>query len=199
MSEIIVSKVLPPELAITGADSHLYRIGVSMQRTTSVQRKIYYKPIVVFIILFEQLVRNLIFIALPEQNTWFYAVLGDFGHFMGVRQATNIVVALIMVQIISCQLIFFRNYMKSLNPIDLRVFEVMSGLMPPNSIGLDDKQIVMKLRKVFNRYINIANYYSKLISIQTFLVVFFSYYIKLSRRYFIIYGIPHTILTMIVA
>jgi len=101
MSEIIASKVLPPDVVITGADSHLYRIGVSMQRTTSVQRKIYYKPIVVFIILFEQLVRNLIFIALPEQNTWFYAVLGDVGHFMGVRQATNIVMALVMVQIIN--------------------------------------------------------------------------------------------------
>ena len=139
MAEIFASKVLPPEVVITGADSHLYRIGVSMHKTASVQRKIYHKPIIVFIILFEQLIRNLIFIALPEQNTWFYAVLGDFGHFMGVRQATNIVVALVMVQVISCQLIFFRNYMKSLNPIDLRVFEVMSCLMPPNSIGLDDK------------------------------------------------------------
>ena len=183
MSEIIASKVLPPEVVITGADSHLYRIGISMQNTGPIKRKWYFKPIIVFMVLFQQLVRSLAFISLPGQSIWFYACLGDVGYFMGLRLHTNIVISVIMIQMLACQMIFFSNYMKRIIPKDLRVFQVMSGLISPQSIGLNDTKIIHKLLKVFNRFLSLGYKCVQFISILCFTVIFFTYYFKLSGLY----------------
>ena len=133
----VPSKVLPPEMRIPGADTHLYRIGVQMSPTGAVHRKACFHPIVVFIVLLQLLIRNILFIALPEQSVWFYAVMGDIGYFMGLRIHCNIVMALVFIQAICFQMISYWNTVQGIIPIDLRVFQVMSGAIAPQTIGLN--------------------------------------------------------------
>jgi len=81
MIEINSYKLLPPELAIKGAKTHLYRIGLSLYKSGSVERKWFYNPILVFIIITQLLVRNIVFLVLPQMDDWFYLYLGDIAYF----------------------------------------------------------------------------------------------------------------------
>ncbi|CAG2171636.1 unnamed protein product [Oppiella nova] len=161
--KIVPTEKLPKELAIKGADSHLYRIGISMQKMSPLKRKWYYNPIIVLILIFQQLIRSIAFIKHPtEQSLWFYASLGDVGYFMGVGLHTNMLIVVIMSSLLSSYLIFFRNYLKRVKPTDLRVFQVMAGVISPDTIALDSPEIIHKLLKVFKRFLSLP--YSKVMS-----------------------------------
>ena len=45
----------------------------------------------------------------------------------------------------SSQLLNFYNFMNGIKPRDLSVFSMLSGLITPISIGIHDKQVVIKL------------------------------------------------------
>jgi len=83
MIEINSYKLLPPELAIKGAKTHLYRIGLSLYKSGSVERKWFYNPILVFIIITQLMVRNIIFFLLPEMDERVYLYWGDVPYFIG--------------------------------------------------------------------------------------------------------------------
>ena len=146
MDKIHVKKVIPPELVIRGAESNLYRIGLSLYKTGSVKRKWFYNPILVFIITTQLLIRNIVFILLPEMSEEFYLYLGDAGYFMGPRIQTETTGSLVILISILSQIMNFYNYINGIKPMDLKVFSMVSnGLITHKSIGFNDKQMVYKL------------------------------------------------------
>jgi len=99
MDEIQLNRVLPQELVINGAESHLYRIGLSLYKTGSVKRKWFYNPILVFIITFQLFVRNIMFL-LPELAMSFTSIWVDVGYLIDARiQANILTVIAIMISI----------------------------------------------------------------------------------------------------
>jgi len=195
MSQVFgASELIPKERVIISAGSHLYRIGLSPYKTRKIERNMFFKPIIIFIVLLLQLIRSLVLIVLPEKSHTFHAFMGDFAHFMGIRIQCHIALALLHIQAMVSQIIFLVNYMNQTKPTDLRIFDVMSGLMTPQSMGLIDKKIVFKLNLMFKRVIIFGNQYNRFIPIQVFLVVFISFYSNLSTIDLFIYGLPNTII-----
>src|ERR1700761_6109538 len=62
-----------------------------------------------------------------------------------VWQKLSIFVISISIIALSSQLLNFYNFMNGIKPRDLCVFRMLSGLITPISIGIHDKQVVIKL------------------------------------------------------
>ena len=148
MSELDLNKCLPPELTIESVDDILYRIGLCL---TSVRdrpkRKLIDHPLIVFIIISLSLTERLITFSLSEENDLIFKMLSDMGYFIGVRQHFGAVLILNSSLLLSSQLIYYNNYRNGIKPTFLRVFQMMSGLVSPKSLGLTDEEEVRKLLK----------------------------------------------------
>ena len=71
-----------------------------------------------------------------------------FHKFLGLEFILKLII-IGCIFVISNQLIYYYNYCKGIEPTFLSVFEMMSGLVTPNSIGLSDPQSVVRFIKTF--------------------------------------------------
>ena len=152
MNRFNPSVLLVPELRVVGADSLLYRIGLSLFKTDSDQnRSLFYNPILICIILLQTLVKNIYLLTQidTEYSDEYYMYFGDVGHFFNLKVQLELMIALVSVHPLVAQLIHIWNYKHDIKPTDLRLFQMISGLRTPESIGLYDKQLVYKLIKLY--------------------------------------------------
>ena len=197
-----INRVIPGSLAITHAGTHFYSIGLSAHKPLNApKRRWFHKPIVVFATLFSQLIiRQLVSILIPQQNPEFYAIIGDFTYFFG-KVWVNASIGMIVVSTIALfsQLLNFYNFMNGIKPRDLSVFSMLSGLITPISIGIHDKQVVIKLltfsRKCikYTEIITNAIFYMSLISI----ILIFTVGMKSPTYIMVLFASFHCILTAI--
>src|SRR5882672_4761078 len=106
--DLSVNKVIPLTLAITDAGTDLYSIGLSNHKPFNApKRRWFHKPIVVFAVIFSQFIlRQLVSLLLPQQNEWFYAIIGDVTYFLGtVWVHTSIAIIVAAVIALSSQLL----------------------------------------------------------------------------------------------
>src|SRR5882672_5258531 len=81
--DLSVNKVIPLTLAITDAGTDLYSIGLSNHKPFNApKRRWFHKPIVVFITISHFILRQLVSILIPQQNTEFYVINGDVAYFL---------------------------------------------------------------------------------------------------------------------
>ena len=161
MDSIDLSKVLPKELVISGADSHVYRIGLSLFKPKYyVKRSLFYKPIIVFIISIQHVIKSFTLILLPTYNSdeKIYLYLGDIGYYIGFTKEYNSLIILFSFLVIISQFIHYYNYRKGIKPMDLRVFQMISGLISPKSIQINDKLLVYKLCKITKYSLKFAEF-----------------------------------------
>ncbi len=83
-----------------------------------------------------------------EQNEKLLIINGDFGHFFGVKTHLNVIVFLFTLLALISQLIHCYNYKNDIKQTYLKVFEMISGLVSPKSIGLTNKKEIFKLIKL---------------------------------------------------
>ena len=88
------------------------------------------------------LITNVINFINNGKNELIVLIFGDFSHILGIGIHSKIAMICIINFTISNQLIYYYNYWKGISPTFLSVFEMMSGLITPNSIGLSDPQSV---------------------------------------------------------
>src|SRR5882724_5516495 len=198
MDSIDLSKVLPQELVISGADSHVYRIGLSLFKPKYyVKRSLFYKPIIVFIISFLQLIRSFALLILPiYEDKFIYLYLGDIGYFIGFIREYNAIICLLELIVIISQFIHYYNYRNGIKPMDLRVFQMISGLISPKSIQINDKLLVYKLCKITKISFKFMEYFTKIFSTWffCFCIIIFSTSIKISYIEIISIIIPNSML-----
>ena len=137
-NNINVVRPLPPELAIIGADSLLYRIGLSLFRCGEQKRGFLFSPKVIICCLVLWIIKNT-YIAFAEGSDDFHLLIGDTGHFLSIR--VEFAVAWISASILTLNfhLIHILNYWNGIEPIDLQVFRVLAGSIPPQYIGQTDQ------------------------------------------------------------
>jgi len=90
------NRLLPPELRVRSAGSHMYIIGLSLYGFGSQKRHFVHKPILVFIISLHMFLRNLLLIILPEMDARVYLLMGDFPYFTGMRLQCNFIVVFVI-------------------------------------------------------------------------------------------------------
>ena len=194
-----MNQIIPSKMRIDSIDDILYRIGLSF---TSVKdrpkRHIIDHPLIVFIIVITFTIERLITVSISEENDLILKVLGDCGHFIGIREPLGTLFLLSTSFLLSLQLIYYYNYRNGIKPTFLRVFQMMSGLVSPKSLGLTDEQIVLKMIKTTKTL-------DKLIIVNSnFLIPFFatnflmSFYIFFGQPYDAIkYGVLNALFFMI--
>ena len=148
MNEINCLELLPKSLQIYSAENQLYRIGLCLKPPKIyVKRHLFSKPIFIAFILWYYLITNVILLINNGKNELIVLIFGDFSHILEFGIQYKITMISTLIFIISNQLIYYYNYWKGIEPTFLSVFEMMSGLVTPNSIGLSDPQSVRRFIK----------------------------------------------------
>src|SRR5882724_7344531 len=184
MDSIDLSKVLPQELVISGADSHVYRIGLSLFKPKYyVKRSLFYKPIVVFIYTLIFSIKLLFSIYVLKYNSpKIHLYLGDIAYFIKIGKEGNVTCLLVISYPMIFQFIHYYNYRNGIKPMDLRVFQMISGLISPKSIQINDKLLVYKLCKITKMSFKFMEYFKIIFSAWSFCfcIIIFSISIKIS-------------------
>jgi hypothetical protein len=142
-----VNKLLPQNIIIDSEYSRLYRIGLSLISTNNDRRHPIHNPWLVFCVNVIVIIKSIISLLLPESNDRLFVYYRDFSQFIGFRFHVNITLILFNFLALTSQLIHFYNYKNGIKPTYLKVFAMMSGLVSPKSVGLTNKEEIIKLLK----------------------------------------------------
>ena len=190
---------LPPEMTVQSVEDILHRIGLTLNSTKSYpKRKLFFNPIIIFTFMSLFIVREGVITLINEENDLILKVLGSYGYLIGMKREFSILLLLFSILSLSFQLIYYYNYRNGIKPTFLRVFQMMSGLVSPKSLGLTDEQQIRKLLKRTNILLKFFNLNNEII------VPFFAFIFPLTVYSFktelleiICYGIPNSVILMI--
>ena len=142
-----VDQLLPKELVVKSADSHLYRIGLCVPTDDkSVKRRFIQKPFMIWTIFLIETCKMVTFAALPKDKyESIRSQFGDYGGLTGMGNFYRLIMGGYVSTSISSLVIHYWNYKKGVNPTYLLVFKMMAGLVPPKTIGLTDKSLILSL------------------------------------------------------
>ena len=192
-------RCLPPELTVQSVEDILHRIGLTLDSTKShPKRKLFFNPFIIFTFISLFIIREVIFISLPEENDRIFKVFGCFGYLIGIKENSSMIFILISLLAISFQLIYYYNHRNGIKPTFLCVFQMMSGLVSPKSLGLTDEQQITKLLNRTKFYLKCTQINNKFIlpfAAMTTLIALYLY--KTSLRETVSYGIPNAIILTI--
>ena len=176
---IDTSKPLPKHLIIKGADCLLYQIGLSFFNYGSEKRHIFYNPKLIFFVIITNLMRCLIMLLMsknPESvsaQVHFYILDADY--FIGAHGFVNFVCVIVSLLIISLQLLNYYNFKNGIKPTDWRLFQVMSGSLTPDSIGLTDETQITNLIKKFKYFLKMLKFNLQIITWSTSVIIYLRY------------------------
>src|SRR5580704_9926325 len=102
--------------------------------------------------------------------------MGDIGNYLELKIHANMLFSLGLIMSITSQFIYYYNYKRGIKPTFVRVFQMMSGLVTPSSVGLYRETDITRLlrHKFVYNIIKINNNYfiplsSLLIPLATFI------------------------------
>jgi hypothetical protein len=148
MSKFYSNKVLPPYIALKSVDKCLQKIGLSLFRDPLTKRSKIHNPILMFIIQSNFFLQFFVSLIIPEENRKQFLLIGDLGHFYKARVHCAIACCfMIQIPIVS-QILHYYNYKNNVKPTYLKLFETISGSVPPQSIGLTKREDVFRLLKI---------------------------------------------------
>ena len=166
------NKLLPKSLAIVGADTHLYRIGLSLFKTGQIKRRCFNKPHIIFIISTQILIKCLIYLKyLKVDDPVFHLLIGNIPYFTGTYLEINICICAITLIALGAMILNWYNYLNDIKP-DNRIFEMMAGMMKPKYIGIYDEILCLKLLKISKRGLFLAKYVDISIFILIWIILF---------------------------
>ena len=185
--------VLPRSLSISGADTHLYRIGLSLHPINGFKRSRFYNPLFVFIIISQAFIRELIYIRCSSVTDFeFHILIGNFGYLLGNSIIVNIGLLSVTTISLSSILINYHNSKNNVTPTHINIFKMMAGLMPSKCIGIYDKKICHKLLKSTRIMMKIGIIGEKMVFIGAFLIIILSHLPFISTTKLFIISIFHS-------
>ena len=195
MDKIKAHKLLPKYLIVEDLNNIFYRIGLNFTSfRLQYPRKRFNKPIIVFTILHLFIIEKLLVI-LFNDNQFIHIVLGDFVYFYGVPIYWCLGLILWTNITINTQLISYYVYRNGIILKFMTIFEMLSGLRSPQSIGLTNPIEIEKFSKQSKLMFQII--YRN----NTYLMPFLSgipgfvmYLLNTSLYNSLVYGIPNAIL-----
>src|SRR5258707_1314157 len=118
--DLKIKELLPQSVAIASAGTHLYRIGLSFYRFSTEKRMLFKRPVLLLSLSVYYIVKQSISVALPEQPGHFYVYIGDFTHFMGLRQQSGALSVILVILSMLSQILNYHNFVNGIKQPDLR-------------------------------------------------------------------------------
>jgi len=192
--------LLPENIVIKSAGTHFYRIGLSLFPNGSKKRSKIHNPLFIFVIQLLVTIRYIIGLLTSNENRTFLLLSGNVFHFLNMRIHGNIAATFVNSIVIISELYHYKNYKNGIKPSYLKPFEMMSGLVSPQSIGLTNKQIIYEFMKRTRVLLNFCQILTdKALPFFSFTLIISIYSVNCSLLEIIIIGIPHSILWALVA
>ena len=94
--EIDVKNILPPDLQIPEAGSHLYRIGLSLFPYGYKPRYRLCNPILIWIIMLTQLIKSCVSLIINNKKFELFLFIGDLGYFLNIKKYMNLTIITII-------------------------------------------------------------------------------------------------------
>jgi len=141
-------RLLPSNIRIDSAETHLYRIGLSLFPNGIIKRNRFHNPILIFIIQIYLIIKSIISLLINGEDSDIFIIIGDYGYFLGLKLHVDIVFIFVTSISLVSQLIHYYNYKNDIKPSYLKPFEMISGLISPKSIGLTDEKEIYKIIKI---------------------------------------------------
>ena len=152
-----ITRVLPPELVIPGADNHLYRIGLQLNRRSHTNRRnFFHNPYIVLLVIIQMTIRTIILIIGNNFTDDFLLAIGDFGYVMKCYKQLNMMV---FAGCMICNLSMLHNLYNYINDIqcaDIRIYQLLSGTVSPQQLGLNNMKSVLKFVNISRKMLRIA-------------------------------------------
>ena len=187
--------ILPQNVIISSAENNLYRIGLCLTSKSPLNRNKLHNPLLIFIVNSIVFIKCLISLLIPNDYKYLFIIIGDFSYFLGIKIHFNIAVALYILLAITSQLIYYYNYKNDIKPTFLKVFEMMSGLVSPKSIGLTNEKQIYKLINLTKKLFFICELFVKIpVPLLMFITSNIIFIINFSVMDIIIFGIPNSLL-----
>ena len=119
-------------------DDILYEIGLSFTSTRDGQRKrkLLYNPMTIFITMIIVAVKAIICICTEGTNHLANLILVNIGIYYNFAVYWKIIILLATIIVIISHGINLHNFKRGIEPTFVRVFQMMSGLVTPKSVGL---------------------------------------------------------------
>src|SRR5882672_8260902 len=177
-----LSQPIPRELRVRGADSNMYSIGLSLYKPqTNTKRHLLYHPFIVFIVILLTTIKQLIYVYLASNNItvpliW-HLYFGNYDHYLLGGNIANIISSLLNIFCIYLQIINYINYRNGIKPTDLRVFQMITGLISPKSIKINDRTLVNQLCFITKTLFKLSHITIILISTMAFIYMANAYFV----------------------
>jgi hypothetical protein len=194
MESLDVNKPLPQSIAFNSIDNHLYRIGLSLISRNHEKRSRFYNPLLIFTVNIICLIKCIISLILSEENEKLLIINGDFAHFLGSKIHLNVAGFLAFLSVLIHQLNYYYSSKNDINPIYFKVFDVMSGLISPKSIGLTNGEEIYKLIKQSKFWFSFCRCNNQIIGPIFGVSNLLPFVFNCSALDTIIFGIPHSLL-----
>jgi hypothetical protein len=189
------NKVLPQNIVLKGAQNHLYRIGLNLKPNGKEKRNSFYNPILILSVNIATVIKAIVSVLTPEENEKLLTIIGDFGHFFGMKTHFNIILIMATILALISQITNYYLYKSGIKQTYLKVFDMMSGLISPKSIGLTNKEEIYKLVKDSKILFSFCKWNSeRVLPLMAFVTNLFPFIINCSLLDIIFFGIPHCLL-----
>jgi hypothetical protein len=189
------SQLLPPEVLIISAGTHLYRIGLSHFVYGWKRRKKFHNPLLIALLNVIFLAKSVTSLLVSEESPESFILLFDSYYFLNARIHLNICASFMIILTLISQLLHYINYKKDLKPSDLKPFEMMSGLVSPQSIGLTNEVKINKFLKISKQLFFICDTFTeKTVAILSFILYIWPMIKVCSLKQLVFYIIPMNII-----
>ena len=191
-----LNKCLPSELTIESVEDILHRIGLTLYSSKSYpKRKLFLKPIIIFLFMSVFTIKEVILISLNDENDIIFKIFGSIGYLLGFNKHWSMLLVLFGSLCLCFQLIYYYNYRNGIKPTFLRVFQMMSGLVSPKSLGLTDEQQIRKLLKTTKTFLKCLDFNNnRIIPIFALTLGITVYSFKTEFWETVCYGIPNSLI-----
>jgi hypothetical protein len=162
--EFEINNILPLNLQIPEAGSHLYRIGLSLFPYGNKSRYRFCNPLLIWIMIFIQLSKSCISLLINSNDPKSYLLIGDSPYFLNLKIHINLgMIVAIQLEIKSLlSHMYYYYYSNGEKPCYMKPFDMMSGLVSPQSIGLTNcghiRILLNKSRNLFRIYYKISRF-----------------------------------------
>ena len=137
---------LPKHLVVKDVDDVLYRIGLCLTSVKAVPKRMSIdNPLFAFFILTIFTFEKVITCSLSEDNVFVFRMLASTGYFIGIRVYFDLYFILCSILTIVSQIINYWNYKQEIEPTFLRLYQMISGTIPPIALGLTDPKLVVRI------------------------------------------------------
>ncbi len=194
MDSFDANKLLPPNI-ILNYENHLFEIGLNLISSGTKKRNVFKNPLLIFSLNVVIVIKCIISLLLKEENENLLIINGDFTHILHVRIHVNICIICFFLLCLISQLLYFYNYKNGIKPTYLKVFDMMSGLVSPKSIGLTNKQEIYGMIRTTKFLFRIFEWNNnKVIPIIALSLNFLPFAMNCSTLDTIVFGIPNSVL-----